>query len=88
MLSPKYPNMIDWAKNKAPHIGAGMNITDFHNNVKYPYIKHCDIKIKLTIKNLYGIIYITWKGGEWNMGPLKYEDRLNEAKKGWSRKRY
>ena len=31
--------MIDWTKNKAPHIGAGMNITDFHNNVASPASK-------------------------------------------------
>lgn len=39
MLSPKYPNTTDWTKNKAPHIGAGMNITDFHNNVASPASK-------------------------------------------------
>jgi len=39
ILIPKHPITTAWMKNNAPHIGAGINITDFHNNVASPASK-------------------------------------------------
>lgn len=48
ILIPKYPTTIDWMKNNAPHTGAGINITDFHNNVASPASKGW-LKLNLNI---------------------------------------